>query len=332
MSVTEKILDAMATLAPLAISGVTTNTGYKPLGDVIAADLPFFQIYDTDQATGTQSWGQTSTEVGFQIQLTTDRGASGKSEARDRLEYLRRLVANDPTLGGVCIRAEFEDVTVAAVPSLNRNVAQVVMRAEVWDRFETPDSVETLLPFTPPATDGSDDWNGWELGYGGTGYSSVYAENRVDLSMVSGATYAWFTITPVSGENDNLPVDLSEDVSHFLRYRVNPGLAGYFAEIFGQAGWYGYILISSQVYTLWGFAQYYQFQIKESDVSGGWHDFEFNPSDPDIDANPWAGPAIDLEEIKTVLVLIQKSTAGNLLAIPRGLTIDRLFKRTASPS
>ena len=310
------------------MGGLSSSTVYKPLGDIVGGDLPYLQIYQTDLSTAPQSWGQTATEIGFQVQLMTDRGGTGKEFGRDRLEYLRRLLADDPTLGGKCIRAEFEDVTYADVPSLNRNLAQVTMRAEIWDRYETPDSRETVVDYGPPPTDGDSDWTGTYQNLGGLGYSSIYASGRVDCTASALSSYARYQLS-LDSSHAQLPADMSDGNIYAVRFRINPSAVG----MLGAMSVSGYIqlrLATSTNTWAWAAEQYY-FNMGETYINGGWHTFEFDPSDPDETVDPYAGTSVDLSDIKWISILFQKNTPGNASALARAFTFDRVFRINRNP-
>lgn len=330
MSVTAKILDQIVALAGDAIAGVTTFIGYKPHGDIVGNDLPFLQVYGTDQATGSSKWGQTSTEVGFQMDFIADAGTTSRDYVRDRLEYLRRLIDDDPTLGGNCIRAEVEDVQVAEVPSLNRNVARASLRAEVWDLFEVPSSWETITQFAPPDADdqGAQDWGNFSQNYGGEAYTSRYCENGVDLTLTAGGAYGLYICQAFFSGGDKL--DLSEAVPHVMRFRFDRSLVGKL--VLDGAGAYGYVQIGVSGGVYWAFNENYRWDINAEHLRGGWVDFEFDPESPDTVYDPFGGTSVDTSSIGQVAIFVNRTAAANLVDIDDALTIDRLYKLTKSPS
>lgn len=328
MSVASDIQSAFIGLAGSSVGGLSTSQVYKPLGDIVGGDLPYLQIYQTDLSTAPQSWGQTATEIGFQVQLMTDRGATGKEFGRDRLEYLRRLLADDPTLGGKCIRAEFEDVTYADVPSLNRNLAQLTLRAEVWDRYETPDSLETVVDYGPPSTEGDENWTGTYQNLGGAGYASIYASGRVDCTAAASSSYARYQLS-IDSSHAQMPADMSGGNIHAIRFRVNPSTLGLLGAIDGTT--YVQLRIATATNTwAWAAEQYY-FNLGSTYINGGWHTFEFDPSDPDETVDPYSGTAVDLSDVKWISILFQKTTPGNASALARAFTLDRIFRVTLNP-
>lgn len=328
MSAATDIQSAFIGLAGDSMGGLSSSTVYKPLGDIVGGDLPYLQIYQTDLSTAPQSWGQTATEIGFQVQLMTDRGATGKEFGRDRLEYLRRLLADDPTLGGKCIRAEFEDVTYADVPSLNRNLAQLTLRAEVWDRYETPDSLETVVGFGPPPTEGDQNWTGTYQPLGGAGYASLYASGRVDCTAAASSSFARYQFS-VDFNHADLPADLSDGNNYRVRFRVNPSALGMLAAI--DASSYAQFRLASVGNSAAWAAEQYFFYMGASYIDGGWHTFEFDPSSPDATSNPFGGTAVSLSNVQYFSFLFQKTTPGNASALARAFTFDRVFRINRNP-
>ena len=115
-----------------------------------------------------------------------------------------------------------------------------------------------------------------------------------------------------------------------MRFRLDRSLVGKLKLDASSA--YGYIQIGALGGTYWAFAENYRWKLTADHIRGGWVEFEFDPSSPEITTNPFAGASVVLSSVGQVSIMLFRTTAANLVDIDDGLTIDRLYKLTKSPS